>query len=71
MVNAYFRPKTAEEAQEAARQKALSDAKCHTFEEALMAVSKYVGMWLSDQIDAEAAMDEIETIITANLGPRS
>ncbi len=63
--------RAAEEAQEAARQKALSDAKCHTFEEALMAVSKYVGMWLSDQIDAEAAMDEIETIITANLGPRS
>ncbi len=50
----------------AARQQALTEARCSTSETALKKVSDIVALWLSDQIDAEAAMDEIEVIVTAN-----
>lgn len=57
---------SAEAAEEAARQRALSDAKCATYQDALNKVGAIVALWLSDQIEAEAAMDEIELIVTAN-----
>lgn len=56
----------AEAAEEAARQQALSDAKCKSYQDALLKVGSVVALWLSDQIEAEAAMDEIEIIVTAN-----
>jgi hypothetical protein len=58
--------KAAEAAEEAEREQALADAKCESYSGALKKVADIVAMWLSDQIDAEAAMDEIEVIVTAN-----
>lgn len=56
--------KKAEE--DAAREKALSDAKCETYLEALKNIANIVALWLSDQIEAEEAMDKIEVIVAAN-----
>lgn len=55
-----------EQAEREARDKALSEAKCSSYAQALARVGNVVAAWLSDQIDAEAAMDEIEVIVTAN-----
>ena len=55
-----------EAAEKAARDLALEKARAHSSEEALQRVADVVTLWLSDQIDAEAAMDEIEVIVAAN-----
>jgi hypothetical protein len=56
----------AEQAERAARDLAIEQAKAHSSEEALQRVADVVDKWTSDQIDAEAAMDEIELIVAAN-----
>jgi len=60
------RQAAAEAAERAARELALQKAQAHSSEEALQRVADIVTLWLSDQIDAEAAMDEIEVIVAAN-----
>lgn len=65
-----MRKAEAQAAKEAAiiadRQQALTAARCATAEVALSRVGDVVGLWLCDQIEAEAAMDEIELIVAAN-----
>jgi hypothetical protein len=56
----------AEAAERAARDLAIEQAKAHSSEEALQRVADVVDKWTSDQIDADAAMDEIELIVAAN-----
>ena len=58
--------RAAEQAELAARDLALEKARACDSEEALQRVADVVTLWLSDQIDAEAAMDEIEIIVAAN-----